>query len=86
MDEEIKALSHVPTFKDPKPKNTETCSLISRVCLQQSDDHMGGFIKFDFLRMKVVKECFKFLDKVVVIMIRSYTPSCIRSLALLVNS
>ena len=55
MDEEIKALSHVPFFRDPKPKNRETCSLISRVCLQQSDDHVGGFIKFDFLRLKVVK-------------------------------
>ena len=42
-------------FRDPKPKNRETCSLISRVCLQQSDDHVGGFIKFDFLRFQVVK-------------------------------
>ena len=32
-----------------------------------------------------VKECFKCLDKVVVIIIRSYTPSCIRSLGLLVS-
>ena len=42
-------------FKDPKPKNMETCSLISRVCLQQSDDHVGGFIKLDFLGLQVVK-------------------------------
>ena len=49
MDEEIKALSHVLFSGILNPKNRETCSLISRVCLQQSDDHVGGLIKFDFM-------------------------------------
>ena len=60
MDEEIKALSHVPTFKDPKPKNRETCSLISRAFHQQSGDNVGGFIKFDFMRLHWSKNAFNF--------------------------
>ena len=46
---------------------------------------MGGFIKFDFMRLQLSKNAFKCLYKVVVIIIRSYTPSCIRSLGLLVS-
>jgi len=53
MDEKIKALSHVLIFKDPKPKNRETCSPISKVCHQQSGDNVGGFIKFDFMRLRL---------------------------------
>ncbi len=46
---------------------------------------MGGFIKFDFMRLQLSKNVFKCLYKVVVIIIRSYNPSCIRSLGLLVS-
>ena len=49
MDEKIKALSHVPIFKDPEPKNKETCSLIPRIYHQQQGDNVGGFIKFEFM-------------------------------------
>ena len=58
MDEKIKALSHMPIFKDPKPKNRETCSLISRVCHQQSGDNVGGFIKFDLMRLQLSNNAF----------------------------